>query len=162
MFSFIKKKNVEEYELHSPLKAECIDLSKVKDKMFADRLLGDGVALNPQSNEILSPCDAVVQMIAKSKHAIGLKIGNEIDLLIHVGLDTVKLNGEGFQVFVKEGDRVKKGQKLLNFDSSFIKENGIELTTPIIITNSAYYEIEKANVLTQISPKDIILRIRKR
>ena len=97
--------------------------------------MGDGFVVFPEDNVVYAPCDASVEVVFPSKHAIGLKSEKGIELLIHVGLDTVSLNGEGFTTFVEVGDKVKKGQKLLEFDAEFIKSKGLQTATPVVITN---------------------------
>jgi PTS system beta-glucosides-specific IIC component len=117
MLNLIKKKNE---DLYSIANGEVISITRVNDKLFAKKLLGDGVAFLLSDGKIYSPCDAEVVMVAETKHAIGLKTKNGSELLIHLGFDTVNLNGEGFSVFVKAGDKVKRGTKLLEVRKKLI------------------------------------------
>ncbi len=97
--------------------------------------MGDGFVVFPEDNAVYAPCDASVEVVFPTKHAIGLTSEKGNEILIHVGLDTVTLNGEGFTTFVEVGDKVTKGQKLLEFDSEFIKSKGLSTATPVVFTN---------------------------
>lgn len=119
----------------TPITGKVCDISESPDPAFAGKIMGDGFVVFPEDNVVYAPCDASVEVVFPSKHAIGLKSEKGIELLIHVGLDTVSLNGEGFTTFVEVGDKVKKGQKLLEFDAEFIKSKGLQTATPVVITN---------------------------
>lgn len=123
------------YELVSPLVGEAVALSEVPDPVFASGKMGKGVAVLPSGNTVTSPADAKVTVAMASGHAMGLKLDNGVEMLIHVGIDTVKLNGEGFDVKVSKGDTVKAGDELLTFDRQIIKDAGYPLITPVIVTN---------------------------
>jgi len=159
MFNFIKKKNE---ELYSIANGEVISITKVNDKLFAKKLLGDGVAFLLSDGKIYSPCDAEVIMIAKTKHAIGLRTKNGSELLIHIGLDTVNLNGEGFSVFVKTGDKVKQGTKLVEVNLEFMNSKKIDLTTPIILTNGDKYSLNILKSNQKVGLNDIIIKLEKK
>ncbi|EKT55730.1 PTS beta-glucoside transporter subunit IIABC [Providencia sneebia] len=123
----------------SPMSGVAISLNDVPDETFASGLLGQGAAIVPAIGEVRAPFDCEVSSLFKTKHAIGLLGTQGIEVLIHVGIDTVKLNGEYFTAHVKEGDEVKAGDLLVTFDRNSIIEAGYDLTTPIIITNSDEY-----------------------
>src|SRR5699024_4737649 len=107
---------------------------------------GDGIAIAPETNEVYAPFDGEVKVVFPTKHAIGLRSNDGIELMIHVGLDTVELDGEFFETFVQEGDQVRKGDKLISFDREQIAAKGYDTITPIIITNSDLFkEIKFAN-----------------
>lgn len=125
--------------INSPLKGEVVPLSAVNDATFSEGIMGKGVAIIPTENELFSPINGTVSMVFNTKHAIGLKTDEGAELLIHIGLDTVKLNGEHFNAFVKAGDKVKVGDKLVEFDREAIRGKGYDIITPMIITNSADY-----------------------
>lgn len=131
MFKIFKKKV---YELYSPVIGKSILLEQVNDKVFAEKMMGDGLAFEFQGDSIYAPCSAKVVMIANTKHAIGLQNG-DIEILIHVGLDTVNLNGIGLTSHVKTGSTVKRGDVLLTIDRKLMDEKQIDLTTPMIITS---------------------------
>lgn len=111
-------------------------MSEVKDDTFASEVLGKGMAVIPTKGEVKAPCDATVSMIFDTKHAIGLSTDDGVELLIHIGLNTVELEGRYYTVHVNEGDKVTRGQMLITFDMDKIKEAGYDMTTPIIVTNS--------------------------
>lgn len=120
----------------SPISGTVLPLSAAKDAAFANGTLGKGVVILPQKGEVVSPVDGTVTAMFPTLHAIGITSDSGIELLIHIGLDTVQLNGKGFEAFVKCDDKVKKGQKLITFDKKSIEEAGYSLQTPVIITNS--------------------------
>ncbi len=128
----------------SPLDGKLIDITKVKDEVFSAGILGDGMAVIPEKGELYAPVDATVDTVFDSKHAISLIGDNGAEILLHVGLDTVKLEGMHFEPQVKNGDRVKAGQLLMKFDIKEIKKAGYDIVTPIIITNSDKYKLSKA------------------
>ncbi|MFC6465242.1 beta-glucoside-specific PTS transporter subunit IIABC [Marinilactibacillus sp. GCM10026970] len=130
---------VEDFEIASPIEGEVMPLESISDTAFASGLLGKGVAIYPTVGEVYAIGDGVVTTLFPSKHAIGLTLDNGIELLIHVGMDTVNLNGKYFDAKVAQGDSVKKGQLLLTFDIEGIKSEGYSVETPVIITNSDQY-----------------------
>lgn len=120
----------------SPANGQVIPLQDLKDAAFSSGALGKGVGLQPTSNQIVAPVDGTITVLFPTKHAIGITSQHGVELLIHVGIDTVQLNGEGFVAHVQQGDQVKKGQKLLDVDFALIQEKGFSIQTPIIVTNS--------------------------
>jgi glucose-specific phosphotransferase system IIA component len=121
--------------LAAPLKGEVIPLTEVPDDTFASRMLGDGFAIDPSEGLVCSPADAEVVQVFRTQHALGLRTDEGLEILIHVGIDTVKMNGEGFKALVTEGQRVKKGDKLLEFDLELVKSQAKSAITPVIFTN---------------------------
>ncbi|HAQ3905135.1 TPA: PTS glucose transporter subunit IIA [Enterococcus faecium] len=145
MLSFFKgkKKNSQQsIVLFAPVDGQIINLSEVPDQVFASKMMGEGVAFDFSGDSIVSPCDAKVMLVAHTLHAVGLVAENGAEILIHVGLDTTELNGKGFKVFVSEGQRVMKGEKLLSFNRKSIEEYGYNLITPMVITNSGEFNLE--------------------
>lgn len=126
-------------EIYAPLKGAVLPLSEVKDDAFSSEALGKGCAIVPVDGEIVSPFDGTVVMLFETKHAVGLTSEDGTEVLIHFGLDTVKLNGEYFTAHVKTGDKVKRGDKLISADLNAIQDKGYDVITPIIITNSNNY-----------------------
>lgn len=120
----------------SPMNGKLIELKDVNDDAFNSGALGKGVAIIPKDDIVYSPVDGVVQMVFKTKHSVGLLSTEGIEILIHIGLDTVNLEGKYFKVLVKQGDKVEKGTPLIRFDKKNIEEEGYDLTTPVIITNT--------------------------
>ncbi len=110
------------------------------DEVFSSKIMGDGLAIIPTTSIVRSPADGEITVVMEeSKHAVGIKFENGVEALIHVGIDTVSMNGEGFEVFVKTGDSVKEGQDLIMFDEELIKNRGLSTYTMLVITNSSEY-----------------------
>ncbi|SFE11839.1 PTS system beta-glucoside-specific IIA component, Glc family /PTS system beta-glucoside-specific IIB component, Glc family /PTS system beta-glucoside-specific IIC component, Glc family [Phytobacter palmae] len=130
-------------EMLSPLKGEVVALESVADDAFAGKALGDGIAIKPEEGKVVAPCDATVATVIESHHAIGLLCDNGAELLIHVGLNTVNLQGQHFRPLVKEGDVVKAGTPLLEFDKASIEREGYDLTTPVLVVNSEDFTLTK-------------------
>ncbi len=129
-----------EENISAPLTGCVIPLSEVEDETFAAGVLGQGLAIEPKEGKVVAPANATVESIFDTKHAIGLLLDNGVELLIHVGINTVELGGEGFSAHVSIGDKVKKGQTLITFDKDFISQKGYKLTTPVLVTNSDDYK----------------------
>lgn len=125
--------------LAAPITGKVVPLSEVKDEVFSQGVLGNGVAIEPEAGEVYAPCDGTIIQIPDTRHAIGIQGNDGAEILIHVGMDTVGLNGKGFEPKVSEGDAVKKGQLLLKFDMDYIRSQGLQLTTPMIMTNTDDY-----------------------
>lgn len=134
MFNFLKKKDDTLY-LYKPVEGKVIDITEVQDSMFSDKLMGDGVAIEPSGAEILSPCDGKVLLVPKTLHAVAIEAANGVEVLVHIGMDTVELKGQGFTSHVSAGDAIKRGDRLISFDREYIEKMGKSLTTPIVITN---------------------------
>lgn len=132
-------RNIKEKAIASPIVGKVLPLSDVKDKAFSAELLGKGVAVIPSQGLIIAPEDGTVTTLFPTKHAVGLTFNDGVEMLIHVGMDTVNLNGECFESFVEQGDVVKKGDKLIAFDKDKIIELGYSIETPVVITNSAEF-----------------------
>lgn len=133
-----KKKNS---EIYAPVIGKCISLENVPDDVFANKLLGDGVAFDFEGDTIYSPCDGEVILIASTKHALGIKAKNGMEMILHVGLDTVNLNGEGIQLYVKKHAKVKAKDILMKLDRAFMNEKKVNLITPLVITNADDYDL---------------------
>lgn len=129
-----KREKVEDVFV-SPVNGEILDISKVPDEAFSNKMMGEGFAANSSDGDIFSPVAGEVAMIFPTKHAIIVKSEGELEVLIHMGIDTVKLEGDGFDVFVSVGDSVKAGDKLAHMDLEKFKSAGYNTITPIIATN---------------------------
>ena len=134
--TFSSEKNMKDVLLAAPLVGEAIELTKVEDEVFSSGAMGEGIAIVPAEGKVYAPCDGVISTFFPTGHAIGITAENGAEVLIHVGMDTVELNGEGFTPKAEEGDRVKKGQLLLEFDMAVIQAKGYKLATPIVVTNA--------------------------
>lgn len=121
----------------APFSGKLVPLSEVPDETFASGVLGEGIAIEPSDGLFCSPVDGTVETIAETKHAIGFAADNGLEILVHVGLETVSLNGEGFEILVKEGDRVKAGQPVAKADLALIRERGLKTITSIVLTGGA-------------------------
>lgn len=130
--------------ISSPIQGEIIPLDKVNDAAFSTKTMGDGFAVVPSEGKVYAPFDGKMELLFPTKHALGLKRTDGLELLIHIGFDTVNLKGKGFQSFVKQGDYVKKGTLLMEFDKNELEKMGYDITTAVVVTNSANYS--KINV----------------
>lgn len=131
------KRSTDSIIVKSPIKGKVLSLEEVPDDVFAQKLLGEGIAMIPEEGTIYSPVDGeVIQLFMPSKHAIGIKSNDGVEVLIHIGIDTVKMNGDGFEAFVDTGSTVKCGQELIRFDIDKVEKNAKTVITPIVITNS--------------------------
>jgi glucose-specific phosphotransferase system IIBC component len=136
----------------APLTGEVLPLSEVPDQVFSQKMMGDGFAIMPTDGTVVSPVDGKIVNIFPTKHAIGIESTSGREILIHFGIDTVKLNGQGFEALVAQGDEVKKGQPLLKVDLEYVKENAPSIITPIIFTNLKANEsvkVEKQGAVTK-------------
>lgn len=120
---------------YSPIKGEVKDIAETPDTTFAQKMMGDGVVIFPEEGKVYAPCDGSVGFVFNTKHAMGLRSKEGLEILIHVGIDTVNLKGEGFTVHVKDGQEIKQGDLLMEMDLAFIKENAVSIATPIVFTN---------------------------
>lgn len=154
-----QKSMYKQMDIGSPVKGKVLKLESIKDDAFASGVLGKGAAVLPEEGNVFAPANGVVSTLFPTLHALGMETEEGAEILIHIGLDTVQLNGEGFEAMVKEGDRVQKGQLLIKFDKDFIEEKGFCLETPVIVTNSDDYlgVIEVAG--NQINPGENLLKI---
>lgn len=166
---FGKKKGAEEApaeepgveRLGSPLAGKVIGIEQVSDQVFADKILGDGVAVIPADGKVYAPADGTVENLLESHHAVCLLTPGGAELLIHVGKDTVSLNGKHFAAHVKEGDKVKRGQLLLSFERDALLAQGFDLATPVVVSNGDEFVMEKAEG-GEVLPGDTIITLTKR
>ncbi|WP_432664263.1 PTS glucose transporter subunit IIA [Wukongibacter baidiensis] len=133
MFSLFKKNK--EVVIKSPFEGEIVDIANVNDPAFSEKILGDGFAVIPSSKIAKAPCDGKVTQIFHTNHAFGITTDEGLEILVHIGLDTVKLDGEGFKRLVEVGDEVKEGTGIIEVDLDYIKNNGKDVITPVVITN---------------------------
>ena len=129
-------------ELYAPMKGEVLDVAKSADPAFASKAMGEGVAINPSEGVIYAPADGTISLIFPTKHAMGITLNSGVELLIHAGIDTVKMEGEGFETFVETGAKVKKGDKLLSFDMDLVKEKGYQTQTMFLVADAKGKEVE--------------------
>lgn len=152
---------VSDNEILSPLAGKAVALENVPDPIFAEGILGLGAAVEPSEGKITAPADGTVGTLFDTHHAIGLNLDNGAELLIHIGINTVELNGEGFTAHVSEGDRVQKGQTLITFDKELIASKGYKTVTPVIVTNPDEYSAVKRVADGNVTEKDVLIELVK-
>lgn len=135
MFNFFKKKSTKETKLVAPVTGKAIDLSQVPDKVFSQKLAGDGIAIDPTGDIVVAPADGTLTLVFNTKHAFAITLDNGAELLIHIGIDTVSLNGEGFEQLIEAGSKVKAGTPIIKINRDFISSKGFSLITPVLVTN---------------------------
>jgi PTS system glucose-specific IIA component len=133
MFNFTLKKNL---EVFAPCTGKLLDITQVPDPVFADKTMGDGFAVEPDADTITAPFDGTITFLPRTTHALVIE-NNGVQLLIHIGLDTVELHGEGFSALIHEGDIVKKGTPLIKFNRALIQSKQKPLTTMVVLCNQA-------------------------
>lgn len=148
--------------VYAPLEGKVVALTDVPDATFAEGVLGLGAAIEPAVGEVIAPADGEVSSIFDTHHAVGLTLDNGMELLIHVGINTVALNGEGFTAHVSEGDRVKRGQPLISFDKNFIASKGYSIITPVIISNVDDYKEIRITESAEVKCLDELLTVERR
>lgn len=131
MFGLFKKEQV----LVAPLSGKTMNISEVPDPVFAEKMVGDGLAINLSGDVAVAPADGELTMLFGTKHAFGMTLDKGVEILVHIGLDTVSLNGEGFTALKKQGEKIKKGEPIVKIDREFIKSKGLSLISPVIFTD---------------------------
>ncbi|MED3727167.1 PTS sugar transporter subunit IIA [Priestia endophytica] len=137
MFKKLFGKKTREENITAPLTGRIFSLENVPDPVFSQKMMGEGFAIEPTNGEVVAPIDGEIIQLFHTKHAIGLKTENGAEIIIHVGLETVAMEGDGFTAHVKEGSKVKKGDKLLTVDLEKVREKAKSTVTPVVVTNSA-------------------------
>lgn len=147
------------FDITSPVEGKYVELSEVKDDVFASKVMGNGIAVLPTKGLITAPADCEIVSLFPTLHAVGLKLNNGAEMLIHVGLNTVELNGKYFEKHVNQGDIVKKGEKLISFDIEKIKKAGYDVTTPVIVNNTYDFSAVVPCKASYVSEKDTIISL---
>ncbi len=147
--------------LYAPLTGKVVPLSEVPDPTFAEGMLGNGVAIIPTAGKVLSPVDGVVDMMFETGHAVSLTSNTGVEILIHVGLETVGLNGAPFKIHVKNGEKIKKGQLLMEADLAAIEKAGLKTITPVVVCNTDDYPTFKTNVGKDVTNDDMVIELAK-
>lgn len=148
-------------EVYAPVAGEAVPISQVSDPTFGEEILGKGVAFLPTEGKIFAPCDATVDLMFDTGHAVSLVADHGAEILIHVGLDTVKLKGEHYTVHAKNGDKVKKGDLLIEFDVAAISAAGYDVITPMVICNTPNYSKVEVHTGKAVVPGDLVLELGK-
>lgn len=162
MFNLFGKKKTT--ELVSPINGRQIPLEQVNDQVFSQKMVGDGIAIIPEDSPeftVTAPVAGTISALFETLHAIGITTDEGLELLIHIGMDTVELGGLGFEALIKQGDKVTAGQTLLKVDHRLLTEKGIDLTTPIIISNANGYSYEFGTNETLKQNDDVIMTFQK-
>ncbi|MEC5272727.1 PTS glucose transporter subunit IIA [Caldifermentibacillus hisashii] len=145
-------------ELKAYASGTIVKLEDVPDPVFSEKMMGDGIAIEPIEGKIVSPVDGEIIQVFPTKHAIGIKTNNGVEILIHIGLETVAMNGEGFNAHVSQGEKVKVGDVLVTFDLELVKEKAKSTIIPIIITNTDKMEkIEKPILSGKVQAADQVI-----
>lgn len=158
MFNLFKKSNKNKV-ISAPVSGIIEKLENVNDPVFSSKAMGDGIAINFNGDDVYSPVDGEISALFPTGHAVGITFDG-IEMIIHVGIDTVALNGSGFKPLIKQGDKVKQGQKIIEVKSQFIKDNGYETTTMVV-----FPEINNSNLKllhepgTEVNAKDTICEL---
>ena len=150
---------LEDIAICSPLKGDVLELAQVEDAAFSAGILGKGCAIVPAEGEVYAPVDGVLTTLFPTKHALGITSDDGVEVLIHIGLNTVQLNGEGFTAHVQQGERVSRGQHLLSFDLAELKDKGYCLQTPVIITNTNDYLEILSTMQKEVMSDDVLLHV---
>lgn len=143
----------------APVAGHAVALDQVNDAVFSQKILGDGLAIQPTAGEVRAPLDGEVTSLPDSKHAVGLHGDNGMEILIHVGIDTVNLQGQYYEAHVKVGDKVRAGDLLLTFDRPAIEAAGYETVTPVLLTNTDDYRDVQAVTGRDVVPGDRVLTV---
>jgi phosphocarrier protein FPr/phosphocarrier protein len=146
--------------LRCPLSGWVASLDEAPDPVFAQRMLGDGVLIDPLGSELCAPCDGEIISIAASKHAIAIRADNGAEVIMHVGIDTVSLAGEGFELLVTQGARVKAGAPLLKFDLDLLARKAKSLVTPVIVTNGDQFELMNLQMGREVVVGDELFQLK--
>ncbi len=149
------------FKLYAPLTGEAVHINQVSDPTFVEEILGKGIAIKPSVGKVVAPCDATVDTMFETGHAVSLVADFGAEILIHVGLDTVELKGQHYTVHCKAGDKVKAGDLLIEFDLEAIAAAGYDTITPMVICNSDDYTVFEPHVDQQVKPGDLVLELAK-
>ena len=156
MFGFLKRKI---RDIHAPVDGQVVALSSVNDEVFSQKLVGDGVAIMPMSNTFFAPIDGIVSKIFITNHAYSIKSDKDIEVMVHIGLDTVNLEGKGFERLVEEGDRVNVGKGIIKVDLEYLKSQEKDIITPVIILEGSDVKtIEK--IYNSVKAGDKMMEVR--
>lgn len=150
--------NCEPLTVYAPLRGKAIPLAQIPDPVFSEGVLGPGCGIEPEDEAVYAPFHGEITSVAETKHAVGIVSRDGMELLIHVGIDTVAMNGKGFSVKVKEGQKVKKGDLLLTFSLADIKEAGHPSTTAVLVTNGDEYKEVRPEADGSVQSGDVLLR----
>lgn len=158
---FGKTEKIDPNHIYAPLEGKAVAITEVPDPTFAEGMLGNGIAIVPTSGKVCAPVDGTVDMMFDTGHAVSLVSDSGIEILIHVGLETVSLEGKPFTIHVKNGDKVKKGQLLMEADLDAIKAAGLNTITPVLVCNTDDYTGFDVNIGTDVTNNDVVIKLAK-
>ena len=157
---FGKKVQSKEQVIMAPLSGTLRQLEEVPDPVFAGKMVGEGIAIEPSEGIVVAPFDGEIVQLFPTNHAIGLRSASGLEVLIHIGLETVSLEGEGFEALVKQGDQVKMGDKLIAFDMAIINEKASSTITPVVLTNGdAVESFDVSKETTVIAGQSLVMTV---
>jgi PTS system glucose-specific IIA component len=160
LFDFLKKSKEEEWvDIYSPLNGKVMDLSLVPDEAFAKKMIGDGCAIDPEEGSIYSPIEGELD-IFDTNHAVSFETENGLELIVHFGIDTVKLAGNGFQRIGKPGTKVKPGDELVRYNLEFMKKNAKSVITPVVINSMDEVEELKIVASGDVKVGDLLMKVK--
>ena len=147
--------------IYAPIAGKAVAITEVPDPTFAEGMLGNGIAIEPTDGKVYAPCDATVDMMFDTGHAVSMTTESGIEILVHVGLETVGLEGKPFTVHVQNGDKVKKGQLLIEADLEAIKAAGLPTITPVLVCNSGDFATFNTTIGKDVTNADVVIEIGK-
>lgn len=151
--------NAEGVDIFAPVNGELVEIEKVPDVVFAEKIVGDGIAIRPTGNKLVAPCDGIIGKIFETNHAFSIESSSGVELFVHFGIDTVELKGEGFRRVAEEGQQVKTGDPIIELDLPFLEENAKSTLTPVVISNvdEIKHLAKRSGKVTQA--EDVILTV---
>nr|WP_265336111.1 PTS glucose transporter subunit IIA [Roseburia inulinivorans] len=155
------KKKDKGIEIGAPVKGKAVPISQVSDPTFGEEILGKGVAIQPEDGKIYAPADGTIEMLFDTKHAVSMTTTEGVELLVHIGLDTVALKGEHFTAHKGNGDAVKKGDLLISVDLEAVKAAGYDVITPMVVCNTSDYQTVEAVTGSDVNAGDTVLILKK-
>ncbi|MGC6176229.1 PTS sugar transporter subunit IIA [Lacrimispora sp. 38-1] len=156
---YLKRGGVKREDILAPVEGMAVPLSEVKDPAFSEEILGKGIAIIPSKGRIVAPVNGVLSVMFETMHAVSITADNGAEVMIHVGLDTVKLKGEGYRSFKKQGDAVKAGELLLEFELEEIRKKGYDLITPVIILNTGEFPDMECHVGKKVKELEPVIEL---
>ncbi|MGM0322039.1 PTS system, sugar-specific IIA component [Enterococcus sp. AZ067] len=152
----LKKKIKYDENLYSPVDGELLNLEDVKDKVFSSKMMGDGFAVKPEIGIIAAPCDGIITMVFPTNHAFAITSSDGKEILVHIGIDTVNLKGQGFESLVKQNEKVSLGQDVIRFDKNSVEKNH-DITTMVVITNAVSGKINEQLLHKKVKVKELAM-----
>lgn len=148
-------------DLYAPMAGKAVAVTQVPDPTFAEGMLGNGIAIEPTEGKVYAPCDATVDMMFPTGHAVSLVADCGAEILIHVGLETVSLEGKPFTIHAANGDKVKKGQLLIEVDLKAVEAAGLKTITPMVVCNTDNYPTFQTKVDRDVTNADVVIQLAK-